>query len=128
MYPMEMAGPGLFPMEGILPPATFDPSLATMQPPNFTMPPVKPDLLGQVGLGGPASQGSAVDPTGAANPNDWYKYAVLASIAGPAGVALGQAFRPRHQPPPPIAPPPGPRMEITAPASLGYLANTRRKR
>lgn len=64
-----------------------------------------------------------------ATPADWYKYAVLASLAGTAGAALGQAFRPRWGPPPPVAPPtPFSKGEVTAPASLSYLAATRRKR
>ena len=70
-----------------------------------------------------AGAGTPVDPT-----NDYYKYAILASLLGSAGAGLGQAFRPWIRPPQPLPSPQAPQMPITAPASLQALASTRAAR
>src|SRR3990167_1815839 len=67
-----------------------------------------------------AAQGSTTD--------DYYKYAILASLLGSAGAGIGQAFQPWVKPPQPLPSPQAPQMPITAPAVLQALTQTRAAR
>ena len=96
--------------EGAMPPA---PTAA-----NPSTPPYGPGTMALLGNVQRDLTTPSADPT-----NEYYKYAVLASLLGSVGAGVGQAFRPWVRPPQPLPSPQAPQMPVTAPASISALSN-----
>lgn len=123
----------------IIPPNSFDPSMAGMTPPDLggmpapIGPPADPSAASRDPLisGMLAQVQKDIGSGGAAQPlggDKLYQYALLSALLGSAGAGIGQSFRPWVRPPQPLPSPQAPQMPITAPSALQALTQTRAAR